>query len=203
MDTTGTTGQPGNDAVAVTDLEKLPIERVLAVLDTVPGTGLSAADAGRRLDRYGPNAIVEKEKSLTAKLVGCFTGPIAYLIEAAAAISAFLGHWEDFAIIAALLLFNAALDLWQDLKASNALAALKKGVAPVATARRIEAPHRRRHPVQPQVVPESRGIADPLRGDGRDEAADAEAHRRPGPDPQGLPQGFEGMSAGLGARLAS
>ncbi len=136
MDTAATTNEPGKDAAAVAELEKLPIEQVLAALDTVPGKGLSAAEADRRLSQYGPNAIVEKEKSLAVKVLGCFTGPIAYLIEAAAAISAFLGHWEDFAIIAALLLFNAALDLWQDMKASNALAALKKGLAPVATARR-------------------------------------------------------------------
>ena len=35
-----------------------------------------------------------------------------------------------------LLLFNACLGFWQDLKASNALAALKKGLAPQATALR-------------------------------------------------------------------
>lgn len=118
------------------DLEKIPVEEVLAALQAVPGEGLSSAEADRRLQQYGPNAIVEKEKSLARKLLGYFTGPIAYLIEAAAAISAVLGHWQDFAIIVALLLFNAALDLWQDMKASNALAALKKGLAPVATARR-------------------------------------------------------------------
>ena len=55
------------------------------------------------------------------------------MIEAAALVSAILGHWQDFVIISALLLFNAALDLWQDRKASNALAALKKGLAPEAT----------------------------------------------------------------------
>ena len=118
------------------DLEKAPIAEVLAQLDATPDTGLSAEEAQKRLAQYGPNALVEKEKSLAQKLLGYFTGPIAYLIEAAAAISAFLGHWEDFAIIAGLLLFNAALDLWQDMKASNALAALKKGLAPIATARR-------------------------------------------------------------------
>ena len=118
------------------DLEKAAVAQVLAALDTHPDRGLTAGEAKTRLDRYGPNALVEKEKSLARKLLGYFTGPIAYLIEAAAAISAFLGHWEDFAIIAGLLLFNAALDLWQDMKASNALAALKKGLAPIATARR-------------------------------------------------------------------
>lgn len=63
-------------------------------------------------------------------------GPIAYMIEAAALVSAVIGHWNDFAIITALLLFNVALEMWQDKKASNALAALKKGLAPEAVARR-------------------------------------------------------------------
>ena len=55
------------------------------------------------------------------------------MIEAAAIVSALIGHWEDFAIISSLLLFNAALEFWQDRKASSALAALKKGLAPEAT----------------------------------------------------------------------
>jgi hypothetical protein len=38
-------------------------------------------------------------------------------------------HWDGFAIITALLLFNAALELWQDSKASAALAVLTKGLA--------------------------------------------------------------------------
>jgi H+-transporting ATPase len=58
------------------------------------------------------------------------------MIEAAAIVSAIIGHWDDFAIIIALLLFNAALEFWQDQQASNALAALKKGLAPEATALR-------------------------------------------------------------------
>ena len=49
------------------------------------------------------------------------------MIEAAAVVSAMLGRWQDFTIIAALLLFNACLDFWQDRKASNALAALEEG----------------------------------------------------------------------------
>lgn len=58
------------------------------------------------------------------------------MIEAAALVSAIIGHWEDFAIILALLLFNVAIELWQDHKATNALAALKKGLAPEDLAKR-------------------------------------------------------------------
>ena len=68
--------------------------------------------------------------------MGHFTGPNAYMIEAAAIVSAIIGHWDDFAIIAALLFFNAGLEFWQDRKASNALAALRKGLAPEATVMR-------------------------------------------------------------------
>jgi H+-transporting ATPase len=118
------------------DLEKIPVQQVLAKLDVQVGQGLSSAEANQRLSQYGPNAIVEKEESLFQKVLGYFIGPIAFMIEAAAIVSAILGHWQDFIIIIALLIFNAALDLWQDMKASNALAALKKGLAPEATALR-------------------------------------------------------------------
>ena len=124
---------PAGPTGPASDLEKAPVDEVLAKLEVKPDQGLTKAAAEQRLTQYGPNAIVEKEKSLAAKIAGYFMGPIAYMIEAAALVSAFLGHWQDFAVIFALLIFNAALDLWQDLKASNALAALKKGLAPEAT----------------------------------------------------------------------
>src|SRR6266436_6582 len=123
-------------AHAAIDLEKLPVEKVLAQLAVRPEQGLSSAEARQRLAKYGPNALVEKEVSLLRKIVGHFTGPNAYMIETAAIVSAIIGHWDDFAIIAALLFFNAGLEFWQDRKASNALAALRKGLAPEATVMR-------------------------------------------------------------------
>jgi H+-transporting ATPase len=121
---------------AESDLEKISIQQVLTTLEVQEGLGLSSAEAKTRLAQYGPNAIVEKEESILRKVFGYFMGPIAFMIEAAAIVSAILGHWQDFVIILALLIFNAVLDLWQDMKASNALAALRKGLAPEATALR-------------------------------------------------------------------
>lgn len=118
------------------DLEKAPLADVLAQLGANPDSGLTAAEAQKRLSQYGPNALIEKEESFAAKLLGHFTGPIAYMIEAAALVSAAIGHWEDFGIIMTLLLFNVGLEMWQDRKASAALAALKKGLAPEAVAMR-------------------------------------------------------------------
>lgn len=118
------------------DLEKVPVDQVLTHLAVDQTTGLAADEAAKRLAAYGPNGIAEQKQSLWRKLLGYFSGPIAYMIEAAAIVSAILGHWEDFAIIVALLLFNAGLGFWQDSKAANALAALKKGLAPKATVMR-------------------------------------------------------------------
>jgi H+-transporting ATPase len=108
------------------DLEHVPVDKVLAHFAVQPDQGLTSAEATQRLSKYGPNALVEKETSLLAKVLGHFTGPIAYMIEAAAIVSAVIGHWDDFVIISALLLFNAGLELWQDRKASGARAALKR-----------------------------------------------------------------------------
>jgi len=118
------------------DFETIPVDQVLKTLDVDPAKGLSAGEAASRLKKYGPNALPEKHVSLARKIVRYFIGPIAFMIEAAALVSAFLGRWDDFAIIFGLLVFNAALELWQDRKASNALAALKNSLAPQATALR-------------------------------------------------------------------
>ncbi|MEO1102815.1 MAG: HAD-IC family P-type ATPase, partial [Pseudomonadota bacterium] len=119
-----------------TNLENAPVVDVLAALAVDPSAGLAGKEASKRLQAYGPNAIIVEEESFLHKLLGYFKGPIALIIQAAAVISAILGHWEDFIIISGLLIFNAGLDLWQDAKASNALAALKKGLAPEAKVRR-------------------------------------------------------------------
>ncbi|MCV0429200.1 MAG: plasma-membrane proton-efflux P-type ATPase, partial [Roseibium sp.] len=119
-----------------TDLEKVPVKEALKSLGVEADKGLSDEEATTRLRKYGPNALSEKHESLSSKILKYFIGPIAFMIEAAALVSAFLGRWDDFAIIFGLLVFNASLELWQDMKASNALAALKDSLAPHATALR-------------------------------------------------------------------
>jgi len=70
-------------AGAGADLEKIPVDQVLAKLGVQAERGLSSAEAQQRLAQYGPNALVEKEESLAAKILGHFMGPIAYMIEVA------------------------------------------------------------------------------------------------------------------------
>ncbi len=91
--------------------------------------GLSTAEAERRLAQYGPNALKEHKVSPILKFLGYFWGPIPWMIEIAAILSAIVRHWTDLLIILVLLLFNALVGFWQEYKAANALEALKTQLA--------------------------------------------------------------------------
>ena len=98
--------------------------------------GLSEAEAQTRLAQYGPNALQEKKLNPILKFLSYFWGPIPWMIEAAAVLSAIVRHWDDLSIILILLLFNAVVGFWQEYKAANALEALKKQLALKARALR-------------------------------------------------------------------
>ena len=91
--------------------------------------GLSSEEAAERLKKYGSNTIEEKEESWLHRLFKRFWGPIPWMIEVAAILSAMVQHWEDFTIIMILLLVNAIVDFYQESKALNAIAVLKKKLA--------------------------------------------------------------------------
>lgn len=91
--------------------------------------GLSADEARKRLEKYGPNTLKEKKKSALIKFLSYFWGPIPWMIEVAAALSLIIRHWTDLAIILALLVFNALVGFLQEYKASNAIDALKEKLA--------------------------------------------------------------------------
>ncbi len=100
-----------------------------SAMDSHSITGLTSAEAAERLQKYGPNALEEKKVSPLLKLLGYFWGPIPWMIEVAALLSALLQHWADFWIIIALLIFNAGVGFWQEFTAGNAVEALKKQLA--------------------------------------------------------------------------
>jgi magnesium-transporting ATPase (P-type) len=55
--------------------------------------GLTAAEAARRLAQFGPNALAVKKESPWLKFLRNFWGPIPWMIEVAAGLSAMVGHW--------------------------------------------------------------------------------------------------------------
>jgi H+-transporting ATPase len=94
--------------------------------------GLSSAEAERRLQQYGPNALPESRTGWLRRLVGYFIGPIPWMIESAAALAAIGERWEDFAVIVTLLAVNAGVGFFEEQKADNAIEALKQRLAPSA-----------------------------------------------------------------------
>jgi len=111
------------------DYKDHPVEETLRILETDQEQGLSEAEAKRRLDRFGFNEIEEKEEPLWHRIFRRFWGPIPWMIEVAALLSAVVQKWEDLAIILVMLLVNAFLDFFQEHRALNALKALKQGLA--------------------------------------------------------------------------
>jgi H+-transporting ATPase len=110
------------------DVEKLDVDTLFKQLDSSE-KGLSSAEAQARLAQFGRNALEEKKTNPVLKFLGYFWGPIPWMIEVAAILSALVHHWDDLAIILVLLVFNAVVGFWQEFKAANALEALKSQLA--------------------------------------------------------------------------
>jgi H+-transporting ATPase len=117
-----------NKSIDSQQVESLTIEEVTRQLES-SDQGLSAAEAQQRLSQFGHNALEEKKVSPLVRFLGYFWGPIPWMIEVAAVLSALVRHWDDFTIIVALLVFNALIGFWQEFKAANALEALKHQLA--------------------------------------------------------------------------
>ena len=109
-------------------LEEASAETLFGELRSSP-QGLSTAEAQTRLERYGPNALREERVNPLRKFLGYFWGPIAWMIEAAAVLSALIRHWADLLIILVLLVFNGAVGFWEEFQAGNAIEQLKKTLA--------------------------------------------------------------------------
>jgi len=98
--------------------------------------GLTSDEASKLLAQYGENTLGETHVNPLQKLLGYFWGPIPWMIEIAAILSASLEHWADLAIILAMLIINAGVGFWQEFKADNAIALLRQRLALKARVRR-------------------------------------------------------------------
>jgi H+-transporting ATPase len=124
-------GSPGKGS----ELSTLPLDEVRSRLGSTPD-GLSQEEARHRLSQYGYNEIEEKKANLLLKFLSYLWGPIPWMIEVAAILSAVVRHWTDFVIILVLLLMNAVVGFWEEYQAGNIIAALKARLAIRARVRR-------------------------------------------------------------------
>lgn len=104
----------------------LGVSEILKLLKTSEN-GLSEEEAKRRLQEYGYNEIVEKEKISAIQIfLSQFKSVIIWILITATIISALLGQWVDASVILAILVLNAVLGFIQEYKAERAIEALKK-----------------------------------------------------------------------------
>jgi H+-transporting ATPase len=99
-------------------------------------SGLTADEARRRLEKAGPNAMPDTSQHPLRRAVEKFWAPVPWMLEAAVVLELVLGKYVEAAVIAALLVFNAALGLFQESRAQATLAALKSRLALSAAVRR-------------------------------------------------------------------
>lgn len=117
----------------VEDAKNTPIDKLVSELRTDIQKGLTEDEANKRLLKYGYNEISEREEPLWHRILRRFSGPIPWMIEIAAILSALVRKWEDFVIIIIMLLVNGGLDFYQEYKALNAIEVLKKRLARKST----------------------------------------------------------------------
>lgn len=114
-------------------------EEVVRELNTDAAVGLTKQEAGDRLLKNGPNTLGEEKKiPLWKRFLEQFADAMVIILIAAAILSAFMAvknnegieGWIDVFVILAIVILNAILGVYQEGKADQALAALKKMSSP-------------------------------------------------------------------------
>ena len=98
--------------------------------------GLTSDEARARLAKFGPNAMPDTAIRPWRMALAKFWAPVPWMLEAAIMLELALGKYVEAAIIAGLLVFNAALGFFQEGRAQATLAALKSRLALNASVRR-------------------------------------------------------------------
>ena len=101
-----------------------------------PGAGLTGDEARTRLEESGPNAMPDTALHPLRRALSKLWAPVPWMLEAAILLELVLGKYMEGAIVAGLLLFNAALGFFQEGRAQATLAALKSRLALNASVRR-------------------------------------------------------------------
>jgi len=92
--------------------------------------GLSNAEAGSRLAKFGPNLFRDhQERPLFLQFLARFKNPLVILLLVASAISAFTGEITNFVIISVMVLFSVTLDFIQEHRAGKAAESLRHSVS--------------------------------------------------------------------------
>ncbi|QEM80274.1 cation-transporting P-type ATPase [Halomonas binhaiensis] len=96
--------------------------------------GLSSEEAKVRLAAQGPNRLpAPPRRHPFLRLLAQFNNALIYMLLGSAGITALLQHWIDTGVILAVVLINALLGFIQEGRAEQAMEAVRRMLAPMAT----------------------------------------------------------------------
>src|ERR1035441_44446 len=95
----------------------------------IASKGLTSDEARARLEKDGPNAMTDTSAHPLRNALAKFWAPVPWLLEASIVLEIVLHKYYEAAVIAALLVFNAALAYFQESSAAATLTALKSRLA--------------------------------------------------------------------------
>ena len=127
---------PANGELGPEEIWKEPTDRLLVRLGTTPA-GLDTAEVQSRLTTYGPNdAATVKRSPLWLQFLARFRNPLVIILLVASGLSAATGDIASFFIVVTIVTISMTLDFVQEVRAQNAVEALRRSVAVQATVRR-------------------------------------------------------------------
>ena len=127
---------PASAELSPEDIWTEPTDRLLTRLATTR-TGLSAGEVEARLRRYGPNTAAAVERSpLWLQFLARFRNPLVIILLVASGLSAATGDVASFVVVVTIVTISITLDFVQEVRAQNAVEALRRSVAVQATVRR-------------------------------------------------------------------
>jgi len=132
------TAAPSNEQSPVATADRVPpwvqpIGDLAVELDTRPDSGLSTEEAAQRLAADGRNELrTAPGPSPLLLFLAQFKNLVIWVLIGAAVLSALLGEGADAIAIAAIVFLNACIGFYQEYRAEQAVAALRKMAAPLA-----------------------------------------------------------------------
>src|SRR5271168_1031043 len=116
--------------------ERTSPARSASVADVSPSNGLTSEESRQRLKKFGRNVLPDTTLHPLCMAIEKFWAPVPWMLEASIALEFALGNYVEAAVIGGLLVFNAALGVFQESRAQATLTALKSRLALSASVRR-------------------------------------------------------------------
>ena len=117
------------------DLDGEPVPKSKLLL-TCPATGLNAAEAARRLAVFGPNIVPEVQRDRLPEMLQCCWGSMPCMIWTAVFVTVLRAAWTDCAVLLMLQLINGVVGWREEMRAAEAVSALKASLEPHTLCRR-------------------------------------------------------------------